>query len=213
MTQPSPSPAPDDPPGDFHVDPAGASPLSPAQYAEIETANLRIKKIRRAAAVARVDGVIAAVFAVVAVLSFCLGWEGPVLGVIIGVIAWNSFRGATRLTKLDPTAPRRLAMNQVYLATTIILYAVYELYVGLAGNPAVGKALASSGALPDDLDVDMPSLVRLIYWTLYGGVIVGTILFQGLTARYYFSRRKFLNAYLHDTPAWIVQLQSRPPQR
>lgn len=40
---------------------------------------------------------------------------------------------------------------------------------------------------------------------------MAALIFQGLNARYYFSRAERLAAYLDDTPAWIMDLERRSP--
>ena len=43
---------------------------------------------------------------------------------------------------------------------------------------------------------------------LYGSVIALSVIFQGGNALYYFTRRKHVEAYVAETPAWIRDLQS-----
>ena len=50
-------------------------------------------------------------------------------------------------------------------------------------------------------------LARTLAFFVYGSVIVLTAVFQGLMARYYFARVGMMEAYLEDTPRWIVDLQ------
>jgi hypothetical protein len=42
---------------------------------------------------------------------------------------------------------------------------------------------------------------------VYGTVIVLSIIFQGLTACYYFTRRKYVEAYVRETPQWVLDVQ------
>jgi hypothetical protein len=44
---------------------------------------------------------------------------------------------------------------------------------------------------------------------VYVAVIVLTVIFQGLNARYYFAQKRMLAEYLSETPDWIVDLQRR----
>jgi len=44
-------------------------------------------------------------------------------------------------------------------------------------------------------------------------LIVGTLIFQGLTSRYYFTRAPLLRAYLAETPAWVIELQRQEAAR
>ena len=83
--------------------------------------------------------------AATATMSFCLDWSALVIGPLLGLIAWNSFRGAKRLRNFDLTAPALLAMNQMYLAGLIIVYALYSLHQGLSGHSSLDDQLAAFG--------------------------------------------------------------------
>ena len=50
-------------------------------------------------------------------------------------------------------------------------------------------------------------LYEMISLGIYGGLIAGTLIFQGLNSLYYFTRRKHVEAYLRETPQWVVELQ------
>lgn len=212
MSDLPPTPAPSVSP-DYRGPAAGSgqavSPLTPEQLEAVRIANERARKIRRTATIARTDGGITALFAVCAILSFCMGWEGPVLGVILGAVALNAFRGAKRLVAFDADAPAILALNQLYLAGAIILYALYELHAGLSGSSGL---LATMGLSEHELDsaVSSPFLLWIlkggIYWLIYGGLIVGTILAQGITALYYRARSKNLDQFLKETPRWVIDV-------
>ncbi len=188
--------------------PAG---LTPEQIVAIREANVRAKKVRRAVSVAKTDASITAFFAVCGIVCFCLGWENTVMGALLGFIAWNSFRGANKLQQFDRGAPMLLAKNQAYLAGIIIVYAVFELIVHLT-HSGTSSDLTSAGLSAEDiktaLGMDPGALDHLLAWTVYGLLIVGTIIFQGLTALYYKSRSKVLDEYLRDTPQWIVDFQA-----
>ena len=197
------------------VTPVGSVPsptpgLTPEQINEIALAKVRSKKILRAVATAKFDGGITAFFAICCLLSVCMGWENLVLGVIFSAVAVNSFRGAKKLKSADITAPGMLAMNQLVLAASIILYSAYSLYQGLHGSSSISGMLgnAGGGGGGGDAGIDMADLSRMIYWALYGTLIVGTILAQGLTAIYYITRKKYVQAYKDQTPAWVIQLQA-----
>jgi hypothetical protein len=42
---------------------------------------------------------------------------------------------------------------------------------------------------------------------VYGGLAAVAIFGQGGTALYYWSRRRFVEAYLKETPRWIIDAQ------
>jgi len=50
-------------------------------------------------------------------------------------------------------------------------------------------------------------LYKTMSIAVYGALIVGTLIFQGLNSIYYFTRAKLLRAYLAETPPWVVELQ------
>ena len=50
-------------------------------------------------------------------------------------------------------------------------------------------------------------LVHECVVALYVGVLLIAIFGSGLLAIYYFTREKYIRAYLAETPAWIVNLQ------
>jgi len=194
------------------VSPANVPGITPEQLLEFQLAEVRAKKIRRAVSVAMTDGAIGMVLAVTATLSVCLDWSALFIGPALGLIAWNSFRGARRLRRFDPAAPGILAWNQVILAAVIVVYCAWQLISHFSGASGLSQELASAGLNEHDasaaLGMDLPKLERVLYGGVYGLVIVGTLLFQGLTAWYYLSRRKLLQAYLAETPAWVVDLQN-----
>jgi hypothetical protein len=61
----------------------------------------------------------------------------------------------------------------------------------------------------DALLADVAGMETTLRRGLYGLVLVGSVLMQGLTALYYFTRARHMRAYLRDTPPWVVELQRR----
>jgi len=185
------------------------SPLSPEHLAQLEASNQRAKKIRRAAAVATTDAWLSAIFAALTLLSAIFSPVSAILGLALAVIAFNSFRGAKRLRQLDPSAPHFLACNQIALALALVTYAACSLY---AAAHASSNLLSSATSAGPDVEKALGDLhLDRLYWlaslALYGTLIVGTVLAQGLAAIYYATRKKHIDAYLAATPGWILQLQ------
>ena len=76
------------------------APLSPEHLLTLKRATERAKKIRRAASVATLDGSIMALFTAVCFASAIFDfWSGILLGIALGIVTVNSFRGATGLRK------------------------------------------------------------------------------------------------------------------
>ncbi|MCL2641218.1 MAG: hypothetical protein FWD53_10265 [Phycisphaerales bacterium] len=190
------------------------SPFSAEQLLELEKAKLRAKKVRRAANIASIDGGITAFFAFFAMLSFCMGIDAVLLGLVLAWVAFSSFRGAARLKKLDPAAPALLACNQGVLFAAITVYAIYNWCRAGSLAAMLGQVIGDPSLLAGlpELAVFTEQVQQIVQWVpplLYGGLILGSFFAQGLTALYYFTRRSVLRAYLESTPGWVLDLQCR----
>ena len=75
---------------------------------------------------------------------------------------------------------------------------------------AVDRAITHTIPQLEELEAAMGAtagLVTNLTVAVYSVVIVLTLVFQGLNARYYFARIKLVQGYLEETPAWIIDLQ------
>ncbi|HEY2588199.1 MAG TPA: hypothetical protein VGI81_20820 [Tepidisphaeraceae bacterium] len=175
---------------------------------QLAAARAASRKIRRAVSVASFDGwTIAACGALT--IGLGLGDVTSIaIGVVLGAIAFVELRSAAQLKRLKVEATRTLALNQLALATLLIVYAVWRLYV-----------TSRPGALSAELGVNDPDvasmlgsvedLTHLIMRAVYGGLIAIAVFAQGGLAWYYFTRTKHLKTYLAETPAWIITLQEQ----
>ena len=48
--------------------------------------------------------------------------------------------------------------------------------------------------------------MRWVTVAVYGGVIVGSLIVQGLTALYYFTRAGLIRKFLLQTPPWAIDI-------
>jgi hypothetical protein len=180
-----------------------------AHSQELARAGDRAKKVRKAARVAGFNGWMSALVAVCSAPFALYGWDGLVVAVALAIVAFNEFRGRKRLLAFDPSAAALLGWNQLGLLATIIVYCLWMLYTGLAGgnplaadlksNPEIGEVLGGTGGFDE--------LYRQIVVAFYGLVILLSVIFQGANAYYYFTRRKYVEAYLDETPTWVRELQ------
>ncbi len=218
-----PPPLPDDrqapPPAPQAAQANPASPLSPECLDQLEQARRREKKIRRAAAVAMVSGCTLAVFSAGSLLVTAVGAAlgeidsvGLIMGVALGLLAWIELRGRAGLLRFEPRACRVLGWNQLGLMALIIAYAAWMLAQALWGPNPYAEAIAHEPALGRSLG-EIGNLRKMISLAVYGGLIAGTLIFQGLTSAYYFTRRAHVEAYLSATPEWVVQLRRRGATR
>jgi hypothetical protein len=180
--------------------------LSPEQFRDLEEARKRSKPIRSAITVAKFDGITVALFGGLTLLSAAFGsiW-GLVLGAGMCIIAYIELQGAQRLRRLDVKAPKTLALNQIFLGGLLLSYAIYSIFT--AGS-IIDATLREAG--PDVANMfgnDIKSLAQSIAYLIYGSLAAVAIFGQGGTALFYLSRRKHIEAYLAQTPPWIIQAQ------
>lgn len=191
------------------VTPASTPLLGESHRQELTAAARRAEPIRRAGRVASFNAWSTAILAALSAPFAALSLVGLLMFAAVAVVAWNEFRGRRRLLNFDPTGPSILGWNQLGLLGMITVYCVWALYSNLWGgdsieaqlraNPQLGAAINSVQGFDD--------LYRTIVVVLYGSVIALSAVFQGANALYYFSRRKYVEAYARETPEWVIDVQ------
>lgn len=174
------------------------------QLAVLRAARQRTRKVRRAARFAAFSAWTLAVFAGLTALGVLFGsMLSLLLAALLGAFAWNEFRGARALRRIDPAGARILGFNQVGLGVFLVGYAAWNL-LSPAGDAAVQSALAGVGdAQTEQMVRDLSDMVRV---ALYGSLAVVGAVATGLTAVYYFTRGRFAREAARDTPAWAIEL-------
>ena len=129
---------------------------------------------------------------------------------VIGVV---EYKGYQRMRRADPNAARMLGTNQLALLGLIVLYCLAQMAAfspeqarAAAISPEVRAQLANLPSMAKAIDSDIDRLAPLATYGFYGLVIVLSIAFQGGLARYYFTRRRHLEAFNAQTPPWIRRL-------
>lgn len=176
------------------------SPLSPEQREELAVATDRRKKILTAAKVATFNGWTLGAIGALSILVGLFSQTGFIVGVALVIVARNEFRGRGLIRQLEPRGAMLLAKNQIGLIGIIIAYCLWSMYITVANPSGETTEWEELVGLP-------PGLVTDLTLTVYGVVIVLTLLFQGLNARYYFLRVQQLKDYLEQTPRWVVDMQ------
>jgi hypothetical protein len=185
-----------------------SGPLSPEHQQSLLDANHRAQKILQAAKVATFNGWTTGFFAALSLIGGLFSITSLCLGVGLSVVARNEFRGRNLLRRFDPRGPRLLGWNQVGFIGLLIAYSLWSIYTSLTGANPYDEYIAQNPELASMLG-SFSHLNDTITLAVYGGVIVLSVIFQGLNAIYYFKRGKLLREYLSLTPAWIVDLQRR----
>ena len=195
--------------------PPPASPLDESQFALVQEAARIYKPIKRAAWTALGSSIVTLMIGAVAV-PFVLIWPSfsdILITVGLCVIGVVEFLGHRKLVRADLSAARFLATNQLAFLGLIVIYCLIQI---LTFSPEEMKAAALSpevraqlGAMPEmarAIDRDIEQWGPLVTYGFYSLVIVLSFFFQGGLAYYYFTRRKFLEAFQHQTPPWVRRL-------
>jgi hypothetical protein len=184
-------------------------PLTLEHRQDYALARQRAKSIYKAAAVASFNAWATALVAVISAPFALFSMAGLLTTAALTLVAGNEFRGRRRLLQFDPHAAAILGWNQLLLLAMIIGYCAWSIYASLYGANSVTQQLRGFAELESSLGsldgVDV--LVRHVVVVLYGSLIALSVVVQGLTAYYYFSRRKHVENYLAETPQWIRELQ------
>ena len=191
------------------IDPA-IGPLTLEHRQEYTLARKRAKSIYKAAAVAAFNAWATAVAAVLSLPFALVSMFGFVTTAALCFVAGIEFRGRKRLLQFDPSAAAILGWNQLTLLALIVGYCGWSIYTSFYGANSVTAQLQAFSEIEPALNgssAGVEILVQRVVVVLYGSVIVLSIVVQGLSALYYFTRRRYIDAYLTETPAWIRELQ------
>ena len=181
-------------------------PLSPEQTRQIVAADRALAKLASAARVASFNGITLAGCAVLCLPFAVVSPVSLIVAVALGAAAYVELKGRDRLRALDPEAARMLALNQLAVLLGVYVYCAYSIYAALSG-PSITEQLGENDALSSGMLGDMDELVQSATVLVYGVLIVLSSLFQGGLAYYDVRSGRALQAYLAETPAWILALQ------
>ncbi len=190
--------------------PGETNPLSDAHLDQIRLASKRAKPIEKAVRYAGFSGW-ATLLAGVLSLPFAFG-DTPMLIFTIALAGIGTRELTLRrsLRSLESWAPRKLAINQLLLGSTLMIYAIFMLVSAPAqtmiesamqADPTIQSTPELAGMM-DDLIVFEQMATALIYV----GMIVLAIIFQGGTALYYLRKGSKLKKFHKHTPDWVVRV-------
>jgi hypothetical protein len=111
------------------------------------------------------------------------------------------------IRELNPGGAVLLAKNQLLLGSLLFLYGAWNVFMIMIGKFDLGI----SGSMSDELNEagygSLLAYLPYMYYALYGGLMAFAIIGQGLTALYYFTRKKYIDEYLARTAEWVLQTQ------
>ncbi len=193
------------PPPPISLLPAGQPQLAAEHLQQLQVARFTMRKIRRAVAMAWFDGVTIGVFGL---LTLIFGLTDPtslLLGGGMMAVAIVELTAASRLKRLDATAARTLAWNQVALGSMLLIYAIWQLFH--IDTAATYAELTKTDPELRQMLEPVEGLTTLVMQCVYGALIVVAIFGQGGMALYYHFRRRSVESYTKQTPEWILTMQ------
>ena len=182
-----------------------AQPLTPEHHAQVADAQERRKKIDRAIKVASFNAWGFAIFAGFSLLFAIFSVTSLIAGLALGGLAYNEFRGRRQLQLLNAQGPQTLGINQLICCALIALYCGVKLYSAMTGPSVYAQSIEESPELASMLE-PMEELLQTATIATYALILIVGVAAQGLTAWYYFSRKKHLDDYRQQTPAWVLDL-------
>jgi hypothetical protein len=100
---------------------------------------------------------------------------------------------------------RKLALNQLAMATLLIVYALVNLARGPDASGLAEVKRQLGGLDPATIDM-VENLSNSLEKLVYGALIAIAVLVQGGTALFYLSRKKYVERYVADVPEWARSL-------
>jgi hypothetical protein len=191
------------------------SPLDTEQLRVLGETRTLGRKLRTARGIALANAIGLGSFAFLALASDVVSLSLSPISVALGLLAYNEERGRRLLVALDERAPRLLALNQLALLGLMVVYCASNAYTVWSGPDPLVALTSQSAELGDTLRevseqtgasfTELGSWARAAALATYAAVLAGSLLVQGLMARYYRSLRGSLDAFAR-APAWARAL-------
>ncbi len=160
----------------------------------------RAGKIFRAGSVAAVTGWSVIAFGALSILASLLSPKGVLVGGALLWVGWNELEGRKELLRFDPAGARRLARNQLWLLAVLLLYCGWAIYRSQFQPTPEVTELESLMGLGEGFVADATAAV-------YALVMVVATVFQWGMYRFHRARVALVEAYLRETPPWVVEVQ------
>lgn len=118
--------------------------------------------------------------------------------------------GYEKMRRAETGAAGHLGWNQVALVGVITFYCLLQMasfspeeMKAAALSPEVRSLSAALPGMMAGIDKMVETWAPYAVYGFYSLLIVVSIGFQGGMALYYFSRRKYVEAFNRETPAWV----------
>ncbi len=185
-------------------------PLHEQHFQEMNEANKRAKKLARASRIAGFNAWSAAIMAAFSLLFGIFSISSAIIGLALAYIAYQEFEGRKLLRQFQPKAADHLGYNQIIFSAMILAYAAWGMYEAFTA-PVMSAQYTQYGPEMQSMFQPYDALYTYATIAVYAAIGLFGLIFQGGTAWYYFTRKKYIEKYLRETPDWIVKLQQQNP--
>jgi hypothetical protein len=178
---------------------ATPGPLTEQDFFQIRQAAFCRRAETAAGSRARASAIITLVIAAggLLCLSFSHEWEDIMVVMGLCVVGAVEYVGSQRMQKADPAASRLLGANQIAFLLMIVLYCGVKAFAAQSLPAEYRSQLAGTGL------EGIGHMATMLTQGFYALVALLAVIFQGGMAAYYFTRRKHVEAFNAQTPAWI----------
>lgn len=189
--------------------------ITPAQLRELALADERDRALSGARTLALCNGLGFVVCAAVCLISVLFDPWSLLYVLVLGGFGFVELRARRALLAYDRGALRRLSRNQIAFCAAVVAYALVQMVLSARSDnplleiarehPELSDALGSPemSGMKSELD----SWYRIGMPVFYGLLGLVTLLFQGGSAVYYARREKVLDAFVTQTPAWVIEFR------
>lgn len=182
-------------------------PITPQVAAQIAHAKKAKKPIERGLMISGFNAWSLAIMAGLSALFALFSIVGLFVFVGLATAAVIEFRGRAKLKQLEDDGPKLLRLNQYIVAGLAAMYCGYQIYAAMTGA-GIGARIAEIDPAAAEMLGDLPEMIQAITAVVYGVVLVGALIYQGLMAAYYTRLGKRLIEYRTQTPEWIALAQA-----
>jgi len=192
-----------------------ASPIGEREWGLVREAVVLRRKVKRAAGTARGSAIVTLVIGLLA-LPFVVvspSFSGLVVVAGILVVGVREWKGYGKMRRAEAGAASYLGWNQVALVGVITFYCLFQMasfspeeVKSAALSPEVRSQLAAMPGMAADIDRMIERWAPYAVYGFYSLVMLVSVLAQGMTAVYYFSRRKYVETFNRQTPEWVRQV-------
>ncbi|HNX27106.1 MAG TPA: hypothetical protein PKK48_06825, partial [Phycisphaerae bacterium] len=88
-------------------------------------------------------------------------------------------------------------------------YCTWNIAASRTGQSDFDRELGKNSQFNDLYGSEIRSMEKNFTIAIYGTVIIASIIFQGINAIYYFTRKRIMDEYLSKTPPWAIEVIRR----